>query len=97
MAAPAALTLQFLAWIGEGPRPYAEVMEAWRTNCPKLSVWEDALLDGLVRIGAGNAVRLTPQGRARLAEVESAAQGPRRALAMSRTGRGCEPGYPRRP
>ena len=70
MAAPPALTLQFLAWIGEGPQPYAEVMEAWRTSCPKLSVWEDALLDGLVRIAPGNLVCLTPQGRAQLA-VES--------------------------
>ena len=37
------LILDFLEWIGGGPRPYAEVMEAWRTSCPRLTVWEDAI------------------------------------------------------
>lgn len=36
------LVLDLLEWIGQTPRPYAEVMEAWRTSCPRLSVWEDA-------------------------------------------------------
>src|SRR5262249_45361315 len=38
------LTLQFLAWLAERPRSYAETMEAWRTSCPRLSVWEDATI-----------------------------------------------------
>ncbi len=68
---PAALlTLQFLAWIAERPRSYAETMEAWRTSCPRLSVWEDANLDGLVRLEGGEdrqtLVCLTPAGRAAL-------------------------------
>jgi hypothetical protein len=68
---PAALlTLQFLAWIAERPRTYAETMEAWRTSCPRLSVWEDANLDGLVRLEGGEErqtlVRLTAAGRAAL-------------------------------
>jgi hypothetical protein len=33
-----ALILDLLAWIGAEPRPYAEVMEAWRTSCPRLPV-----------------------------------------------------------
>jgi hypothetical protein len=37
-----ALVLDLLEWIGPQPRPYAEVMEAWRTSCPRLPVWEDA-------------------------------------------------------
>ena len=38
-----ALTVQFLQWIGEHSRNYTETMEAWRTSCPRLTVWEDAL------------------------------------------------------
>jgi hypothetical protein len=37
-----ALILDLLEWIGPSRRPYAEVIEAWRTSCPRLPVWEDA-------------------------------------------------------
>ncbi len=61
------LTVQFLAWLAERPRTYAETMDAWRTSCPRLSVWEDASLGGLVRLEAGDdalaMVVLTPAGR----------------------------------
>jgi hypothetical protein len=61
------LTVQFLAWVAERPRSYAETMEAWRTSCPRLSVWEDATIEGLVRLegGAGRQtlVCLTAAGR----------------------------------
>ena len=36
------LILDLLECIGPGERPYAETMEAWRTSCPRLPVWEDA-------------------------------------------------------
>lgn len=36
------LILDLLEWIGPDPRPYPDVLEAWRTSCPRLSVWEDA-------------------------------------------------------
>jgi hypothetical protein len=36
------LILDLLEWIGLRPRPYTEVLEAWRTSCPGLPVWEDA-------------------------------------------------------
>jgi hypothetical protein len=36
------LILDLLEWIGPNPRPYPEVLEAWRTSCPRLPVWEDA-------------------------------------------------------
>ena len=36
------LILDLLEWIGPNPRPYPEVLEAWRTSCPRLTVWEDA-------------------------------------------------------
>ncbi|HSV82472.1 MAG TPA: 3-phosphoglycerate dehydrogenase [Ramlibacter sp.] len=58
-----------LEWIGSG-RPYAEVMDAWRTSCPKLPVWEEANLRGYLscrRDAAGVAqVTLTAQGRERV-------------------------------
>lgn len=36
------LVLDLLEWLGTGPRPYAEVLDAWRTSCPRLPVWEEA-------------------------------------------------------
>jgi hypothetical protein len=44
------LTIQFLIWLSEAPRTYGEAMEAWRTSCPRLSIWEDAIRDDLIRI-----------------------------------------------
>ena len=41
------LTEQFLAWVADRPRTYAEAMEAWRSSCPRLSIWEDAPLPKL--------------------------------------------------
>lgn len=68
MAQPAgALTLQFLEWVAEAPRSHADVIETWRSSCPRLSIWEDAVLDGLVRYdAAARVVRLTERGRAAL-------------------------------
>ena len=63
--AHASLTLQLLEWIAEKPRTYAELMEAWKTSCPRLSIWEDACADGLVGAGLDreSAVYLTDKGR----------------------------------
>jgi hypothetical protein len=36
------LILDLLEWIGPDPRPYADVLEAWRTSYPRLPVWENA-------------------------------------------------------
>ena len=72
-AVPTTLMVQFLRWLEERPRNYAETMDAWRSNCPRLSAWEDALEDGLIRLepahdGATDMqVRVTAKGRARLA------------------------------
>lgn len=67
----APLILDFLAWLATEPRDYTEVMEAWRTSCPRLTVWEDAIDAGLVnRVHvAGQPVRisLTARGEALLA------------------------------
>jgi len=61
------LTVQFLAWLAERPRPYPEVIEAWRSSCPRLTVWEDSVTDDLVRCDLDHIVSLTPRGRAALA------------------------------
>lgn len=65
-----ALVLDLLEWIGESPRPYAEVIEAWRTSCPRLPVWGEANARGLLvhehRAGVGKLVGVSAQGRAHL-------------------------------
>jgi D-3-phosphoglycerate dehydrogenase len=61
------LILDLLEWIGPGPRPYAEVMEAWRTSCPRLPVWEEANSRGFVarvhEAGHEAIVSVTAAGR----------------------------------
>lgn len=37
-----------LNWIAGRERTYEEVMDAWRTSCPKLPVWEEANDRGLL-------------------------------------------------
>jgi hypothetical protein len=62
-----ALLCDMLAWLARDARPYSEVMEAWRTSCPRLPVWEDAIERRLVehaRIRGIAFVRITPAGRA---------------------------------
>jgi len=65
------LTRDLLAWIAASPRTYRETMEVWRTSCPRLSIWEDAVVDGLVRVRAGSA-ELTPRGEAVLRSASPA-------------------------
>jgi hypothetical protein len=64
-------TRELLAWVSDRPRTYDEAIEAWKTSCPRLSTWDDAVIDGLVRVvrepGAEATVALTPSGRAALA------------------------------
>ena len=62
-----ALVLDLVEWVAVRPRPYGEVMEAWRTSCPRLTVWEDAVDQGVVACeqqdGAGTIVKITQKGR----------------------------------
>lgn len=44
------LILELLTWISARKRTYAETMEAWRSNCPRHSTWEDALIAGLIEL-----------------------------------------------
>ncbi|MDQ3694421.1 MAG: hypothetical protein M3464_12455 [Chloroflexota bacterium] len=73
------LTLDFLNWLGRDPRTYADAMEAWRTSCPRFTIWEDAIADGLIRLERGRGatlsgakVVLTPRGNAVLHGAKSA-------------------------
>jgi hypothetical protein len=73
------LILDLVAWVAERPRSHAEVMEAWRTSCPRLTIWEDAVDAGLVRLHSGEGpttlVRVTERGR-RLLEANGRGAGP---------------------
>ncbi len=42
------LVLDLVEWVEKEPRSYAQVIEAWRTSCPRLTVWEDAIDRGFV-------------------------------------------------
>jgi hypothetical protein len=61
-----ALVLDLLEWIGPISRPYGEVMEAWRTSCPRLPVWEDANDRGFIarhhEHGRGAVISLSAAG-----------------------------------
>ena len=66
-----ALTVQLLTWVAEQPRTYGEAMDAWRTSCPRMPIWEDAMSQGLIDIeGSGTMrereVRLSKRGRVML-------------------------------
>ena len=42
------LILDLLDWLAKGERGYDEVMDVWRTSCPRLPVWEEANERGFV-------------------------------------------------
>jgi hypothetical protein len=63
------LILDLLEWVTKGNHTYEEVMDAWRTSCPRLPVWEDANDRGLValeQVDGTTFVRSTPLGQALL-------------------------------
>jgi len=60
------LILDLLQWLASADRSYEEVMDAWRTSCPRLPVWEEANDRGLVireDVNGGCVVRITSAGR----------------------------------
>jgi len=67
---PDALVLDFVEWIAASPRRYRDVMEAWKTSCPRLTIWEDAIDQGLVQrccIDGELSIETTEAGRDLLA------------------------------
>jgi hypothetical protein len=66
---------ELLTWLAARSRTYGETMEAWKTSCPRMSIWEDASADGFIEVvpsgGEGpmsHAVRLSPLGKAALSD-----------------------------
>jgi hypothetical protein len=61
------LIFDLVEWVARAPRTHADVMNAWRTSCPRLTVWEDAVDRGLVarksENGRGAIVVVTERGR----------------------------------
>lgn len=65
------LMLEFLSWISSRPRTYADAMNAWQSSCPRHTIWEDAIIDGLIQLNRTETlddpeVTLTPRGKAYL-------------------------------
>ena len=61
------LVLEFLTWVADRPRTYEEAMDAWQSHCPRQTIWEDAIIDGLVKIDSappprGSMILLTERG-----------------------------------
>jgi hypothetical protein len=60
------LVLDLVEWIASEPRLYAEVIATWRTSCPRLTIWEDAVDRGYVAretmAGVGLIVTVTEDG-----------------------------------
>ena len=60
-----ALIFDLLNWLNRGDRTYEDVMNAWRTSCPKLPIWEEVNDRGLISIQLFNSIqiiRLSPAG-----------------------------------
>jgi hypothetical protein len=63
--APESLIRDLVEWVAREPRPYAEAIDAWRSSCPRLTVWEDATDRGLIkRRPSDRMVVVTAQGKA---------------------------------
>jgi hypothetical protein len=60
---PESLVFDLVEWVAKEPRTYAQVMDAWRTSCPRLTVWEEALERGYL-VRKGTDVAVTEPGRA---------------------------------
>jgi hypothetical protein len=66
------LVLDLLEWVANRERSFEEVMDAWRTSCPRLPVWEDANDRGLVmreEVNGRCIVRITSSGLALLEQL----------------------------
>ena len=65
------LIRDLVEWVVSRERTYAETMDAWRTSCPRLPVWEEANDRGLItleQVNGHTVVRITAAGRALLEE-----------------------------
>jgi hypothetical protein len=69
---PSLIMVQFLTWVAERPRTRDDAVEAWH-SCPHIAAYEDAIVDGFVRIenDGRRTIALTPRGRAALAQAKT--------------------------
>ena len=67
---PSLIMIQFLGWVADRPRTREQAVEAWH-SCPHISVWEDAIVERLVRTenDGRRTIVLTARGRAELAKA----------------------------
>ena len=76
-AIPSTATLELLEWVARGERTYEETLAVWSSHCPRLTIWEDTVIEGLVRIRRSPASRssivaLSDRGRAALSRAAAA-------------------------
>ena len=61
------LILDLLEWLEREPRSVADVIDVWRSSCPRLMVWEDTVDRGFASRkqsrGKHATVELTAAGR----------------------------------
>lgn len=69
-----ALIVDLLDWLATRERTYQELIDTWRTSCPRLPVWEDAKDRGFVaqeNSDRREIVRITPAGFAFLQQLKT--------------------------
>ena len=69
-----ALILDLLDWLTLRDRTYEEVMDAWRTSCPRLPVWEEANDRGLItreEVNGNSMIKVSSAGLALLDQLKS--------------------------
>ena len=78
--------LEFLSWVADRPRTYDDAMAAWQSHCPRQTIWEDAMIGGLIEItehDGAHLVVLTARGAAILDSQTCAQTIPPRRLAVN--------------
>lgn len=69
------LMTEFLAWVASRRRTYNEAMGAWQSRCPRATIWEDAIGDGLIELKPRDEdhdpeVALTTRGQSFLGQLD---------------------------
>jgi len=80
--APESLVFDLVEWVAKEPRPYAEMLDAWRTSCPRLPVWEEANARGFLEQRhppGGKAVVVVSEAGMRRLEERAMMRGDARA------------------
>ena len=78
------LIVDLIEWVGRTERTYQETMDAWRTSCPRLPVWEDATERGLVEVASARGRTIVRATSAGLAFLEERRPGTYRELQLQR-------------